>query len=74
MGFLCFFFVCLFFYTDSNICMQGERFQHRLACNAHIPCFAEDRPRGRPGSYFMLGSTLAQNIISYPYTGLLNCS
>ena len=31
-----------FFLYRFNIYMQGEKFQHRLVCKVHIPCFAED--------------------------------
>ena len=39
MRLLCF----LFFLYRFNIYMQGEKFQQRLVCKVHIPCFAEDR-------------------------------
>ena len=55
--FMCFFFVAfrdqerrlyevivlLFFYIDLIFICRVKKFMHRLVCNAHIPCFAEDR-------------------------------
>ena len=35
--------IVYFFLYRFNIYMQGEKFQPRLVCKVHIPCFAEDR-------------------------------